>query len=201
MFSTSITASSTTTPIAIARPPRVMVSSEAPSRSSTRVAASSESGIAVQEIAAVRRSNRNRNRTTITSTAPTISESLTLLVAVLMKFAGRKRSLWIVIPSASSAGRSSCSAASTFCVTLSVSAAYCSATLRITPGRPWIPAPPIGGSGASTTSATFPKVMLAAPRLSEYGPGNVVGLERLSLALKDDPLIFGVDEAGPPNTG
>jgi len=42
--------------------------------------------------------------------------------------------------------------------------------------------------------------MLAAPLAQQYGPGNVVGLERLSLALKDDPLIFGVDEAGPPDT-
>ncbi len=100
MFSTSITASSTTTPIAMARPPSVIVSSEAPSRSSTMVAVRSDSGMAVQEMAAVLRSNRKRNRTTITSMPPRISESRTLLVAVLMKFAGRKRSAWIVMPSA-----------------------------------------------------------------------------------------------------
>lgn len=68
------------------------------------MAASSESGIAVQAIAAVHRSNRNRNRITMTSAPPISSECRTLLVAVMMKFAGRNRSDWSVIPSASSPG-------------------------------------------------------------------------------------------------
>ena len=132
--------------------------------------------MAVQEIAAVRRSNRKRNKTTITRMPPRTSESRTFLVAVLMKLAGRKRSAWIVMPSASRPGRSSSKAASTFSVTWSVSAAYCSARLRMTPRLPWTAAPPIGGSGASTTSATFPNVTLAAPLLKRTVRAMASGL-------------------------
>src|SRR5262245_51658529 len=48
--------------------------------------------IAVQQIAAVRRSNRKRNRTMTTRMPPRNKESRTLVVAVSMKSAGRKRS-------------------------------------------------------------------------------------------------------------
>ena len=39
------------------------------------------------------------------------------------------------------------------------------------------------------------------PSAQKDGPGNVVRLERLSLGLKDDSLVPGVDEAGPPDAG
>jgi hypothetical protein len=85
-------ASSTTTPIAMARPPKVIVLNVTPRRVSTIAAAKSDSGMAAHETAAIRRSNRKRNITTVTKTAPNISDSPTLLVAVSMKFAGRNRS-------------------------------------------------------------------------------------------------------------
>src|SRR5215470_5338810 len=83
-----------------------------------------------------------------------------------MKLAGRKRSACNTMPSASRPGRSSFNAASTALVTATVLAPYCADTLIITPSWPSIAAPPMGGSGASTTSATFPSVTLAAPWLS-----------------------------------
>ncbi len=55
MFSTSMTASSTTSPIAIASPPSVIVLSVAPIRFSTTTAISNERGIAVSEMNALRR--------------------------------------------------------------------------------------------------------------------------------------------------
>ena len=59
MFSTSMIASSTTSPIAITRPARTIVLIVAPTQTSTSVAAISDSGIAVRLISAVRQSNRN----------------------------------------------------------------------------------------------------------------------------------------------
>ena len=92
MFSTSMTASSTTSPIAIARPPSVIVLSVIPIRSRSTMPARSESGIAVHEMAAVRTSKRKTRRTSTTSTAPRTSEVRMFRVAVLMKLAARKRS-------------------------------------------------------------------------------------------------------------
>src|SRR5262245_58757924 len=77
---------------AIASPPRVMALSVTPNAVRTITALRSESGIAMQQIAAVRRSNRNRNRTMTTRIPPRNKESRTLVVAVSMKSAGRKRS-------------------------------------------------------------------------------------------------------------
>ena len=53
-FSTSTIASSTTTPMAIARPPSVIAFNDAPNARSTRIAPSSESGMAVRLTSAVR---------------------------------------------------------------------------------------------------------------------------------------------------
>src|SRR5437016_12202526 len=97
------------------------------------------------------RSKRKRNSTTITRPAPRIKDCCTLLVAVLMKLAGRKRSACNTMPSASRPGRNSFNAASTALVTATVLAPYCADTLIITPSWPSIAAPPMGGSGASTT--------------------------------------------------
>ena len=69
MFSTSMMASSTTTPMAMAKPPRVMVLMDTPHQSSTITAASSESGMETNEMNAVRKSSRKRNSTTATSSA------------------------------------------------------------------------------------------------------------------------------------
>ncbi len=59
MFSTSMIASSTTSPMAITSPAMTIVLSVAPMAVSTSVAAISDSGIAVRLISAVRQSKRN----------------------------------------------------------------------------------------------------------------------------------------------
>jgi hypothetical protein len=51
---------------------------------------SSDSGIAVREMRAVRRLKRKINKTTATSAAPSIKEWVTLLMAWSMKLAWRK---------------------------------------------------------------------------------------------------------------
>ena len=76
MFSTSMIASSTTSPIAITRPGQDHRVDRRPRVARiTSVAAISESGIAVRLIRAVRQSNRNATRMTTTRTQPTIIAS------------------------------------------------------------------------------------------------------------------------------
>ena len=58
MFSTSMIASSTTTPMATTSPARTITLMVAPRRSSTITAASSDSGIAIRLMKAVRHTNR-----------------------------------------------------------------------------------------------------------------------------------------------
>ena len=69
----------------------MIVLSEIPSRSSTITAASSESGIAVREMSAVRRFPRKSSSTPATSTAPSSSEWPMLRSELSMKVAGRCR--------------------------------------------------------------------------------------------------------------
>ena len=117
-------ASSTTTPMAMANPPSVMVLMDTPRQSSTITAASSESGMEMNEMNAVRRSSRKRNSTTPTSTPPSSSEWSTLRSEVSMKLAGRNRRASRVILSAASAGFICCNAASSARVTTIVLAWY-----------------------------------------------------------------------------
>src|SRR5439155_1440916 len=72
-FSTSMMASSTTSPTAIARPPSTITLSVAPAARRTATAASSESGMATTLTSAARFEPVNRTRTTITSTTPASS--------------------------------------------------------------------------------------------------------------------------------
>mgnify|MGYP003340467546 CR=1 FL=1 len=124
MFSTSMMASSTTTPMATARPPSVIVFNVTPSRSSAITAASSESGMAVKEISAVRQSSRNRNKITPTNAAPSSSDLLMLWIACSMNVAGRCRCGTYFTPAASRLGRNSSSATSTSSVASIVFAPY-----------------------------------------------------------------------------
>ena len=117
----------------------------------------------MQEMVAVRRSNRKRHSTTTTSAPPSSSELRTLLVEMAMKSAGRKRSVRMSTSSFSITGFKSASAASTPSVTSIVLAPSCPDTSSTTPGSPMTAAPPIGGSGALTTSATSFKRTLAPP--------------------------------------
>src|SRR5215471_6376566 len=162
-FSTPITASSTTSPSAIARPPRVIVLSVTPKCCKTATAARSDSGMAEQQMAAVRRSNRNKNRMITTNMPPMRSAELKLSIAVLMKSAGRNSVSCRVTPSCRSVGRISASAAATPFATSRVLAPNCAVMFITTPGCPMIDAPPMAGSGASMTLATSLSVTLAPP--------------------------------------
>ncbi len=154
----SMIASSTTSPIAIARPPITMMFSPMPAVSSTATAPRSETGIATALMIAARALKRNTNRTTSTSSAPASTSDRTLPTAVSMKFAGRKSRGWASICTPSSAGRSSSSACSTPRVTGTMLAPYWACTIRNTPGVPFTAAALIDGAGAMATVATSPSV-------------------------------------------
>ena len=90
MFSTSMIASSTTTPIATTSPARTMTLIVVSRTSSTSTAASSESGIAMRLMNAVRSSKRKAMMITITSSTPISSALPRLSIDCSMNVAGRK---------------------------------------------------------------------------------------------------------------
>jgi len=94
MFSTSMMASSTTSPTAMASPPSVKVFRLMPKAHNTEIAPNSDSGMAVREIKAIRKLNRKRTRTTTTSPAPISKACVTLPTAASMKLACRNRAGW-----------------------------------------------------------------------------------------------------------
>ena len=89
MFSTSTTASSTSSPMAIARPPSVIVLIDRPSSLKMMAVVRIETGIAVSEMAVVRQLSRNANRTTATTRAASSSTRSTFWIESSMKFACR----------------------------------------------------------------------------------------------------------------
>ena len=98
MFSTSMMASSTSAPTAMAMPPRVMVLMLAPRASSTSTAASSESGIASTVMAVAAALIRKAKTISTTSRAPSRRAVSTLATAKRMKSAWRKSRVSISIP-------------------------------------------------------------------------------------------------------
>jgi hypothetical protein len=70
MFSTSMMASSTTTPIATTSPARTMTLTVAPAASRIRTAATRESGMAIRLMKAVRHSNKKATKISTTSPIP-----------------------------------------------------------------------------------------------------------------------------------
>ena len=98
-FSTSMIASSTITPMAIAIPPRVMVLMVISKNSNTNTEVISASGMAVREIIVVRKFARKSSRIITTSIAPSRRASITLSMARSIKSACRKMWLLIVNPS------------------------------------------------------------------------------------------------------
>ncbi len=177
MFSTSITASSTTTPSATARPPSVMVLMAQPRRSITITAVSSESGIETNDTSTVRRSRMKANSTSAISTAPIIRSSPMPPSAVVMKLAGRCRPPVRTTPWASSDGFSSARVASTAWVARRVLAPYWLAMATITPGLPMIRASPVRGVGASRTVARSP-ICTVEPSLRAIGAEATSAAER-----------------------
>ena len=83
-------ASSTTTPIATTSPAKTITLMVVPVRSRTRIAAISESGIAIRLMNAVRHSNRNPQMTIATSSTPSSSAVVRLSMDCSMNVAGRK---------------------------------------------------------------------------------------------------------------
>ncbi|MNX72516.1 hypothetical protein D3C86_1038720 [compost metagenome] len=92
MFSTSTMASSTSSPMAIASPPRVMVLTEIPKAFMNRKVTTNERGMAVRVMKVVRKFNRKRKSTISTRIAPSRRASSTLATDASMKCAWRNRS-------------------------------------------------------------------------------------------------------------
>ena len=86
-FSTSTLASSTSEPMAMAMPPRLMVLMVSPRRCSTMRVTMMDSGSATSEMRVVRTSIRKKKRTMMTNIAPTNSDSCRLEMERSMKSA------------------------------------------------------------------------------------------------------------------
>ena len=97
-FSTSMIASSTRAPIAMAIPPSVIVLIDAPSSFITKMEVINESGMATIVITVARRLARKRRTMSTTSRAPSPSAETTLSMATWMKSACRKMWRWISMP-------------------------------------------------------------------------------------------------------
>ena len=95
MFSVSMMASSTTTPIATAIPASTIVLIVAPRRESTTSAAITDSGIVTRLMNAARHWNRKAISTRITRMQPMISATLRLWSDESMNVAGRK--MWVSV--------------------------------------------------------------------------------------------------------
>ena len=144
MFSTSMIASSTTSPNAMTKPANTIVLTVPPRQYNTIMAAISESGIAIALIIAHRQSYRNASSTNITRMQPRSIEWLRFASERSIKVAGRK----MVVSNCTSpiAGFSSAMALSTPRVTASVFAHGCFSTINSNPGWLLIIALPIGGA-------------------------------------------------------
>ena len=78
-------ASSTSAPMAMAMPPRLMVFSSYPNAQSTMMLAIRDNGMANTEINVVRQFMRNNNRTSVTKKAPSNKVRWRLLMLASMK--------------------------------------------------------------------------------------------------------------------
>ena len=153
-FSTSTTASSTSSPMAMARPPSVMVLIDSPKYLKTSAVIRIEIGIAVSEINVVRQLNRNRNSTIATTISASTRTRSTLPIDASIKFDCLNRMSF----SRTSAGTTramSSRAVSISRVSFTVSALGCFWTERITAALPMKPASPRFRRGAKSTLATW----------------------------------------------
>ena len=144
MFSTSMIASSTTSPSAMTRPASTIVLSVAAAQCSTSTAATSDSGMAVRLMSAVRQSNRNSDQDDDDQHAADEQRVASGCRSDRsMNVAGRK-----MVGSISTSvrpGRSASSAASTSRVTSSVLPPGCFSTISSRPGPSLMTASPMGG--------------------------------------------------------
>ena len=107
-FSTTMIASSTNAPRAIAMPPSVMVLIVAPSTFMARIAATSDNGRAINVIAVDRQESKKAKTIATTRIAPSRRDASRFSMDISMKSAWRKSRVSIFIP----AGRPACTSAS-----------------------------------------------------------------------------------------
>ena len=86
-FSTSMMASSTNDPTAMAMPPKLIVLMVMPNNFKVMMVANNDNGMAKREIRVVRKLPRNRNNMRMTRMLPSIKARSTLLTEVWMKSA------------------------------------------------------------------------------------------------------------------
>ena len=98
MFSTSMIASSTTTPMATTNPASTITLSVAPARSRTTIAATSDSGMAIRLMNAVRHSNSRLAMINTTRPTPISMAVVRLSIDCSMNVAGRKIVVSIAMP-------------------------------------------------------------------------------------------------------
>ena len=84
-FSTSTMASSTSEPMAMAKPPRLIVLMVSPKALSVRMAATKASGMVTSEMSVVRTFIRKMKSTMTTKMAPSMRALFTLSMELLMK--------------------------------------------------------------------------------------------------------------------
>ena len=143
-FSTSTIESSTSEPMAIARPPRLMVLSVNPISFMLMMAISIETGIETSEITAVLQFIRKMNSTTITKKAPSSSDLPTFPTEFRMKSDCLNMSVLMFIP-AGRLERISSSASSISRVSLMVFTSGCLVTVSSTASLPSFDAAPSFG--------------------------------------------------------
>ena len=152
-FSTSTMASSTSEPMAMAIPPRLMVLMVSPMKCKVSMETSSERGSVTSEMTVVRTLARNRNKTMTTKMPPSKSDFFTLLMELSMKRLWRKMS----VDTFTSGGRFFCrsfSEASSLSVSSNVLVEGCLVTVISTAGFPLSEAvPSLGAFGPIRTSA------------------------------------------------
>ena len=140
-FSTSTMASSTSEPMAMAIPPRLIVLMVCPKACRVSRVIRMERGMVTSEIRVVRVFIRKRNRTMTTNKTPSNNDFWTLPMELLMKLAWRKRSA----DTFTSAGKEVCSSASVLSrrsVRSSVLVAGCLVTVSSTASFPFVEAQP-----------------------------------------------------------
>lgn len=175
MFSTSMMASSTTTPRATTSPASTITLMVAPRRSRTRSAAASDSGMAMSEMNAVRHSKRKAARISTTSATPISRAVVRFSMAASMNVAGRKIEVSICMPGRP--GRSLSIASSTPRVTSSVFVFGYFWTISMIPGPSLMTASPCSGWCSSTTRATSARRRGRPPRRSRGTSASCSGFE------------------------
>ena len=201
MFSTSMIASSTTSPIAITSPARTIVLIVAPiGRQHERRGDQRQRDRRQADHGRPPVEQERRRRITITRTQP-ISIASREVVERPLDERGRAEDGRDRCRRPSSPGLRSSRAFSTFWVTSSVLPVGCFSTIRSRPSPSLITASPIGGGKPILTSATSPSRKRRAVAEGDRGLGEVFGLFDRRPVPDGDPLVGRVDEPAAGDGG